>query len=377
MIGRFALSLLCLATGSLALAQEPASDDSSPLFKKTFLDGYYDFKNELLEETGFTWMLNYSAMGVQRTDDTKDKSYTGQTDIILSFDAFKKRGKCFVYYMDVQQLSGISTSEFGNRNGNITPITDSDAVSLLRQAWYRHSFLDERLNVTFGTTEPLLAFAGLNRFAFDDRKNFMVVPMANAGAKDRVSSSVGVMIEYHPNSWLSLYATLNELDEIAAGDQTPQDGQFYSMINATFKVDSERWGEGNYRLTLVNSEPQGQFEETNGIIASIDQDITENWGIFLRYDDTEFQTLSSGLSETSSAGFYNRHPFGRSRDDFGIGWFRTESDQGGQFRERGGEMFYRLRIAEWIRASLTVQYFEPAKVQGSFFNVGGRVMFQF
>ena len=279
--------------------------------------------------------------------------------------------------MHVDQLSGISTGEFGNRNGNITPITDSDKVSLLRQAWYRHSFLDEKLKLTFGKTEPLLAFAGLNRFAFDDRLNFMVVPMSNAAAKDRVSSTVGAIIEYHPSSWLSLYASVNDLDELAAGDQTPEDGKYYSVLNATFKVDSERWGKGNYRFSLVNSERQGQFKESNGVIVSIDQDISKNWGVFLRYDDTEFQTLTSGLSQSNSAGFFNSSPFGRSKDDFGVGLFRTKSNQGGRFRETGGEVFYRLRITEWIRTSLTVQYFEPAKASGSFFNIGGRVMFEF
>jgi len=376
-IGKLGIITFLLVTGSTALAQEKYSNDKSPLFKSTPLDGYFAFKNDLLDETGFTWTLNYSAMGVQRTDDTKDKSYTGQTDIILSLDAFENKGKFFAYYMHVDQLSGISTGEFGSRNGNITQITDSDAVSLLRQAWYQHSFLDEKIKLTLGKTEPLLAFAGLNRFAFDDRKNFMVVPMSNAAAKDRISSSVGAVFEYHPSPRLSLYASVNELDEIAAGNQTPEDGQYYWMLNATFKVNSDRWGEGNYRLTLVNSERQGQFKESNGVIASFDQDISANWGVFLRYDDTEFQTFTSGLSQSGSAGFYNSSPFGRSWDDFGIGLFRTKSDQGASFREIGGEMFYRLRIAEWIRASLTVQYFEPAKASGSFFNIGGRVMFEF
>ena len=369
--------MLLLVAFPPTIAQELESNDGSPVFKSTPLDGYFAFKEDLLEETGVTWILKYSVMGVQRTDETKDRSYTEQTDIILSKNAFNDRGTFLAYYMDVDQISGISTSEFGNRNGNITPITDSDKVSLLRQAWYRHSFLNEQLKMTIGKTEPLLAFAGSNRFAFDDRVNFMVVPMSNVAAKDRVSSSAGAIIEYHPRPWLSLYASVNDLDEIAAGDQTPEDGKLYSMVNATFKVDSERWGEGNYRFTLVNSERQGQFKESNGVIVSIDQDISKNWGVFLRYDDTEFQTLTSGLSQSSSAGFFNRSPFGRSRDDIGIGLFRTKSDQGGRFRETGAEIFYRLRITEWIRTSVTVQYFDPAKAQGSFFNIGGRVAFEF
>jgi len=374
---RKAALCLLLLFGCNGFAQEATSpDDRSPLFTTTPLDSFFDFKEDLLERTGFTWMLKYSVMGVQRTDETHDKSYTGQLDVILKQEVFDSRGVFLAYYMDVKQISGVSTSEFGNRNGNITPITDSDQVSLLRQAWYQHKFLDEKLDVTLGKTEPLLSSVE-NRFAFDDRRNFYVAPMSTAAAKDRIASSYGTMIGFHPTPWFSLNVSVNELDESVAGSQGPESGQFYSIARFKFLANSERWGEGNYRISLVNSERQGDFKESNGIIISIDQDISENWGAFLRYDDTEFQTASSELNQSSAVGIYNSSPFGRSRDDFGIGLFRTKSDQGGSFKENGGEMFYRLSIAEWVWTSMTVQYFDPAKASGSFINVGARIMLEF
>lgn len=371
-----ALVAISVATTS-ASADDAAVDDNSPLFKTTPLDGYFKFKHELYEDTGFSWLLKYSQMGVKRTDAGKDKSFTGQTDVILFKEAFEKKGMFAFYYMDVQQVSGISTTEFGNRNGNITPITDSDKVSLLRQLWYQHKFMNDKLDIMVGRTEPLLAFVGGNRFAFDDRLNFQVLPMSTAAAKDRVATSPGVIIGFHPKPWLDLNVSVNELDDSAAGNQPAKSGVYYNIVNATFKVNSDKWGEGNYRFSVINSERQGQFKETYGVIISIDQDISENWGVFLRYDDTEFQTLTSALSQSNSFGFYNSNPFSRSMDDFGIGIFRTKSDQGGSFKETGGEAFYRLRITDWMRASVTVQYFNPAKAQDSFFNIGARVLFEF
>jgi len=201
--------------------------------------------------------------------------------------------------------------------------------------------------------------------------------MSTAAAKDRIASSYGTMVGFHPTPWFSLTASANELDKNASGTQDHQSDRFYSIVRFKFMANSERWGEGNFRISLVNSQRQGDFKESNGIIISIDQDISENWGAFLRYDDTEFQTASSELKQSSAVGIYNSSPFGRRKDDFGVGLFRTKSDQSGSFKENGGEMFYRLGIADWVWTSLTVQYFEPAKASGSFINVGARIMFEF
>jgi len=145
----------------------------------------------------------------------------------------------------------------------------------------------------------------------------------------------------------------------------------------TFKVDISGQGEGNYRFNSVLTEDEGANPETNGIIASLDQDLGENWGVFFRYDDTEIQTLTSPINESKSFGFYSRSPFGRTNDDFGLGFFRTRSDLDGTFTENGLEAFYRMAITNSIDLAFTVQQIDPAKADSKFINTGLRLYLAF
>lgn len=353
-------------------SEEAEATDHSPVFKETPLDPYYDFKDRLLEKTGATWHINYSMMSLQRTSATKDQTATGQLDLMGTWDVFSGNGNFTVFYMAVHQLAGINNAEFSQRNGNITPITDSDPVHFLRQAWYSHSFFDDRITVMGGKTEPLLSLGG-NRFAQDDRINFQAVPLANVSAKDRVVSSPGGMITVGPSKWLDLAFAINKLSPVSDVPEPLQELRLYYVVNATFKPNIPGLGEGNYRFNLVVTERQGQNRESNGIVVSIDQDLGERWGAFWRYDDTEFQTFSSVLDKSISFGLFNRGPFGRTNDDFGFGAFRTRSSQGGRFTEWGGETFYRIAVTKWLDATATVQFVQPAKAGGSFFTVGGRL----
>jgi hypothetical protein len=368
------LAILLVVTGVANSAEttRTAGEDSSPLFNTSLLDSYFAYKEQVHEDTGFSWAVNYSMMQRQRTDATKEKTATGQLDLIGSLDVFSGRGKFFAFYMDIQQLNGISNSEFSSRNGNITHITDSDEVSFLRQAWYRHNFLDDRFRVVAGRTEPLAVFGG-NRFAGDDRTQFQAVPLSAVTAKDRTTSAPGVYVQGEPLPWLSLGLSANELSPASDAPVAVQDYRYYYIFNVTFKGGFTGLGEGNYRFNSVLTEEQGAKPETNGIIVSLDQDLGEAWGVFLRYDDTEIQTLTSEINESRSFGVYNRAPFGRSNDNLGLGFFRTKSDQGGSFTETGLETFYRMAVTESVDLSFTVQQIDPAKAADDFLTAGFRL----
>ena len=362
-----------------ALPSNANEENNSNLIQNDPLAGYFAKKEQIHEDTGFTWNINYSVMGVKRTNGTKDQHFTGQLDLMGSLSLFKNKGQLAAYYMDIQQISGITNEEFSNRNGNLIQISDSDPVSFLRQFWYAHKFLDDKLTLTGGITEPTLVFAP-NRFAADDRANFQMVPLSTVAAKDRLGGSEGLMVSYKVNDNWFFGTSANTLNS-SLDNPTIEELRAYYMFNVTFSHNSEQWGEGNYRFISVLTEEEGDNKRTNGFIVSIDQDITKNWGVFLRYDDTELQTLTSTINQSNAFGFYNQSPFGRSVDDFGIGLTRVKSDVGGNFKEWGGEMFYRIGIADWVNLSLTAQYIDASKApegqNSDIFNVGGRVFFSF
>ena len=351
-------ALACLFLGQVAAAEqtktgieEPAASQSrtqrSPVFPETPVSPYFDFKDRVHDASGFGWTVNYSMMVQRRANNEFDDNYnaTGQLDLIGYLDLdFRKfgnnwgQGKVAVFYMDLHQLGGLTTSEFGEQNGNITPINDSDPVSFLRQAYYQHEFFDERVLIQVGKTEPPLIF-GTNRYAMDDRVRFMVLPMATIGAKDRVSSSPGALINVKPLPWLSIGGSVNELSPDDSAESLPPDlaeADIFAFANLTFDFEVPHLGRGIYRINGIFTDAQGNNPGTQGIALSFDQDLGAQWGAFFRYDDTEFQTLTSPLSETISFGFFNRTPFGREADRFGVGAFRSLSTDGGDFEEWGG-----------------------------------------
>ena len=353
--------------------------DRSPVFKRTPLDCYFAFKERLHERTGFTWQVNYSAMSMHRTDrisDGDDYNTTGQLDLIGVLDTFSGAGQAVVYYMVVHQIAGLTTTGFGERNGNITPINDSDPAEFLRQAYYKHSFWRDRLMLMAGKTEPLLVFAP-SRFAADDRVNFQAVPLSTIAAKDRTFSSLGALVAYKPTRWLTLGASVNELDPDPDTPPGVRDVTMYSLGHVAFDVRIPRLGQGIYRLNTVFTEDQGDNPKSDGVILRFDQDLGPRWGAFFNFSNTSIQTVSSPLSEGYGFGFYNRAPFHRSEDRAGIAVFRTQTKQGGRFREWGGEAFYRVALTTWCDFTLAAQAFQPAKGKGAFMNIGGRIRFKF
>ena len=361
-----------------SVTQNQTMLEASPVMKTDPIDSYFNFKQRFYQRHGFNWNINYSLMHMQRADEfIADENYntTGQLDLIGAYDIFDGDGQFFLFYMDVRQISGLTTTEFGERNGNITPINDSDPTELLRRVYYRHRFLAERLEIAVGKTEPSSFFAD-NRFAADDRQDFQALPLATVAAKDRLFSSAGLLINFKITDWFSIGGSLNELDsENVVPDLV--DVELYSFFNITFDIDAENLGQGIYRINTVLTDAQGSSAESDGYIISFDQDLGSVWGAFLRYDDTSIQTLANPINESFAFGFYNRSPFKKSKDRLGIGVFRTRSDSGGSFKEWGGEVFYRFGLSDWANFSLALQVFDPAKGNDVFFNMGGRIFIGF
>ncbi|MGI9625875.1 MAG: hypothetical protein ACR2QM_03495 [Longimicrobiales bacterium] len=389
-----AARVLCLALplflAPAAVAEQPESGAKrSPVFPSTPLSPYYDFKEDLHDRTGFSWLINYSIITQGRVGNPfggENYNANGQLDLIGSLDLDFRRfgegwgqGRAVVYYMNIHLIGGLTTTQFSTLNGNITPINDSDPAHFLRQAYYRHDFLEERLSIMGGQTEPVLIF-GDNRYAIDDRDKFMVVPMATVGAKDRVVSSPGGLVILKLLPWFHVGGSVNQLDPTDSSVPVPPelvDVDLYAIANITFDFEVPRLGRGIYRINGIFTGAQGPNGSTEGIALSFDQDLGSRWGAFFRYDDTEFQTLTSSLSRTLSFGLFHRSPFGREADRFGVGAFQSLSEEGGDFAEWGSEVFYKFGLTRWCDLTLNLQVFDAAKSSDTFATMGGRVFFRF
>ena len=398
-IVRATLVSLTLLSAAIAQAlpdetavEEPEANESwatrSPVFPTTPLDPYFELKDRIHDRTGITWMVNYVILGQGRPGNKIDNNYgfNGQLNLIPILDLdFRKfgnawgKGQALVYYLNVHQIAGLTTTQFGEVNGNLTPINDSDPIHFLRQAWYRHDFFDERLQIMGGKTEPVVTFTS-NRFAFDDQVKFMALPLSNVAAKDRVASSPGGLMVVKPLPWISLGGSVNHLKPDDSDNEVPpelRDASYYAFANLTLDFEVPYLGRGVYRINGVFTGGQGKNASTQGVVLSFDQDLWMDWGAFFRYDDTEFQTLTSTLSRSLSFGFSHGSPFGRDADEFAIGAFQTLSQQGGDFEEWGGEAYYKLALTEWCDLTMNLQVFEAVKGDDPFVTLGGRIFMRF
>ena len=353
----FLAVLLLLVVARESVAQEDRSA----------IDDYYDLKARVKERFGLDVGFKESLIFQQRLGTAlSDNNYNlnGQFDFHGSWSVFGGRGAFVWLYMHIHQLGGITTTAFGERNGNITPINDSDPNGLLRFLMYRHELLDGTISVMGGKFESLLLFAA-NRYAADDRVTFMAQPLTAPAAKDRTFSSPGGAVIVQATDWLSIGGSANEL--------VGENG-FYTIANATINTEIGDLGDGIYRVSWIHTDGQTVGSQTlpasNGFVLSADQDLGAKWAAFLRIDNTDIQTAASPIVESYAGGLALRTPFSRGRDLISAGIFFTKSEQQGEDSETGFEVFYRFGMTRHIDLTANLQGFWPARAEG-FFTVGG------
>ncbi len=357
-----------------------AQNETSRAADSTVYDDYRKLKDLLSDRYGVDVTINYSAMHMQRAGRSlSDSSHnlTGQLDLIGALRVFGGAGTFAVYYINVHQLGGITTSDFGTKNGLITPINDSDPAAYLRQLNYTHRFWDGTLELQVGKTEPAMVFAA-NRYAADDRARFQALPLAAPAVKDRTYASVGGFAIVRPVNWLSIGASLNDLRFSTGLPQDPlTGGDFYSFLNVTFEPTISGLGTGIYRVSWVLTDEAGDTPESGGFMVSLDQDFGDHWGAFFRYDATDIQTTFSQLNTSYATGIVYRSPFNRARDHFGLGGFRTTTETDPAATEYGGEAFYRMGFAEWLDLTFAAQIFDAGRSDETVTNLGARMFLKF
>jgi len=366
-----ASALLFFCFAEMAGAQEDRSA----------MDDYYAFKAKLQDRYGLDVGFKESLIHQQRTGTSlNDQNYNfnGQFDFYGNLSVFGGKGSFYWLYMNIHQLGGITTTAFGERNGNITPINDSDPNSILRFLMYRHQFVDGKITAMVGKFEPLLLFAG-NRYAADDRTTFMAQPLTSPAAKDRTFSSLGGGIIMQATSWLSLGGSLNSLDFSTgiSGEPFGENG-VYVIGNASFAGSVGQLGTGECKVSLIYTQEQqvgsSTIPDSYGFILSADQDLGDTWAAFIRIDNTDIQTIASPIVESYAGGLAVRKPFQRGRDLISLGVFRTKTEQRGDERESGLEGFYRFGMTEHIDLTFDLQGFWPARADDFFATGGVRLM---
>ena len=355
-----------------ALSSDPLSND--PLIETPdWLDGYYKWKQDFAEQTGFNYLVEYGVItqwgsrGPSKFHADHELNLIGMWDVIDSPDS--GQGRVIGWFQNSLTLGADTTTVFRRSQGILSPpnggdtFPDHSANRLQHLAWEQR-FVNERIRLMAGklTTRILI---NQNRYAVSDREDFFTPMVVNNPVVPYTARiGLGVFGEYREDRW---YASALVRDADATADFIDIDSldtgnwEYAGEVGLTPEVDG--LGEGNYRITghYTDSVGSGASYQPSGwsFSASFDQDIGESVGAFFRYAWADNPLRA--FEQRVAAGAQIMSPFEHPDDRIGIaGWWGEPSDSSLR-DEYGLEVFYRVQLTRTLQVTPDVQLiFDPA-----------------
>lgn len=332
------------------------------------LSSYFDAKDHLRETYGFSYTIEYSPQF--QWDLSHDGLYTGndETNVIGSWalvdPVAPKRGSLMAWYQISRTLGSRSTSAFMSDVGIITPVNGGDtAPGDYRDLWqmlaWEQWLLDDRLRLGIGklTTRT---FLNLNRYAVGDREDFFTPQIVNnTVAPFTARNGMGLFAQYH---WEDGYLTgmIREADGTSEGVSFATLGsglREYAVEAALTPRDLHGFGEGIYRITGYYTDGVGEDDSHQpsgwALAVSLDQDVGEDYGAFLRYSYANEDWRD--FRQRIAAGVQIKHPMGYAFDRIGLAGWWAEPTARGRDGEYGLEAFWKLQLAPYLELTPDIQ----------------------
>jgi len=240
---------------------------------------------------------NANTDGQPRSKDATEASYSLDLTFLKKFDNF---GQGFVHFQSGQ-------GEGLDRNlkvfSSVNADADDDVNLRTTEAWYEQ-YLHLRgapLTITFGKLNPTL-YIDDNIYANDELTQFLGGIFVNSPAIEFPDNSGAIRLGIVPRDFFDI--NFLALSGNADWDDT-FDGMFYAgQLNFKPSLLNR---DGNYRLLgWINDQDHTEWLDTTmskesgyGLGLSIDQELTDIFGVFLRYgwqDPSIYLSSSSGFS---------------------------------------------------------------------------------
>jgi Carbohydrate-selective porin, OprB family len=227
----------------------------------------------------------------------------------------------------------------------------SNDYAKINQLWWGQKFADGKLGLQIGKIDPGSIING-NRFAGSGNTQYFGQPFATNPARSFPENGLGVQLRAEPTDWLYLHFLMSDSDAVSTYSPFKTvDGRWLYAGEIGLKPKIAGLGQGIYRLMVYERDREDQNEF--GWALSFDQNITENWGVFLRYGDNDGGINS--IKRILSMGVSSLAPFGRKNDQAGIGVSYTHPTDSALRDEYSADVFYRLQATEGFELSADTQ----------------------
>ena len=227
----------------------------------------------------------------------------------------------------------------------------SDDYTRINQLWWGQRLADGRLGFQVGKIDPG-ARINTNRFAGSGNTQYFGQPFATNPARSFPANGLGLMLRAEPAEWLYVHFTMSDSD--ADADESPFDtieGRWLYAGEVGLQPKIDGLGLGVYRLMLYQRDAESADEI--GWSLSADQDLSEHYGVFLRYGGNDGDI--NAIEHIVSAGLSFLTPFGRPNDQAGIGLSYTHPSDEDLRDEYSSEVYYRLQVTEGFELSGSTQ----------------------
>ncbi len=228
----------------------------------------------------------------------------------------------------------------------------------LLEAWYQHTFRWEGLKIspTVGIIDST-AYIDDNAYANDETTQFMNDVFVNNPLARLPSYDLGGVIEIEKEN-----LTVKGLVMNTKNDQG-QDYDYYA-VQLGYSLNVPSLGSGNYRIYYYRTtkdfeNSRGERDYIEGIGLSLDQELNQYLGSFLRLglnthpSTGDYKNLLSGGVQLSG------NLWNRSKDIFAVGWAYLDGNPkvSGIKNSIVGEAYYKIPLTEYSDLTLDGQYY--------------------
>jgi len=222
----------------------------------------------------------------------------------------------------------------------------------VREAWLRTELFSQKLAISAGRLD-LTNYFDRNAAANDETSQFISDGLVNNPMLGLAANGAGVVGVFDAKNGFAFKAGLQQSNT----DATNLSESLYTLAEVDYLTHIPGLSVGNYRLWFRNDNTTQRSR--NGVGISIDQKLTNVFGLFGRWGSSETdpadRTGSLSRDNFWSAGFQiaNGAVF-NPLDYWGVGYAQTQVVNGQ--RERIMEGFYNFELSEKLRLSFHLQH---------------------
>ncbi|MFW5974588.1 MAG: carbohydrate porin [Bacteroidota bacterium] len=309
------------------------------------------------------------------------KNIQNKSAAVGSFDIFAMTsfGKGTLLFFDIESIGGDGPDQYFptylGLNGDAGTTQGSDGLDHLHllEGWAEFSVFDNLFTITAGKID-LTNYFDNNSIANDETLQFLSGAFINNAsfATTVPSNSPGMRIQTTLFEKYYFQFGLSSIDNMGKAILS----DLFKTASLRFRLFANSSWETNFRFYGYQSPVAN---DAQGYGTSIDGMFFEKYNVFIRYGNNNYNLdVSSGISESWSAGFSFLQNFSNRGINFGVAYGEVIPFDGALNNEKQFEAYARYRFNEWVYVSPHFQWVFDAMGSDTNYKVFGfRTHFNF